>query len=54
MQANPVYNAEFLAQLKEYAVLLVEAKGISDRQEIAHLAEVLYRSNVTVLGAVVQ
>lgn len=52
--ANPVYNAELLANLKQYAVLLVEAKGISDKREIAKLAEVLLRNEVKVVGAVVR
>lgn len=51
---NPVYNAAFLTQLKDYSVLLVEAKGVSDKQEISKLMEVLRRNKVTILGAVVK
>lgn len=50
---NPVYNPGLLAKLKEYTVLLVEQKGVSDKREIAKLAEVLVRNEVMVVGAVV-
>lgn len=51
---NPVYNAQFLSELKEYTVLLVEAKGVSDKREIDKLAETLFTSGVTVIGVVVK
>lgn len=54
VEANPVYNAAFLVELKQYTVLLVEAKGVSDKMEIEKLAEVLQRSQVKVVGAVVK
>lgn len=54
VETNPVYNAAFLADLKQYTVLLVEAKGVSDRREIDKLAEVLCRNKVKVVGAVVK
>ena len=54
LETNPVYNAAFLADLKKYTVLLVEAKGVSDKREIEKLAEVLYRNEVKVIGAVVK
>ena len=54
VEANPVYNAAFLADLKQYTVLLVEAKGVSDKREIERLAEVLYCNEVKVIGAVVK
>lgn len=50
---NPVYNPGLLAKLKEYTILLVEQKGVSDKREIAKLAEVLRRNEVVVVGAVV-
>ncbi len=53
-KANPVYDASFLAEVREYSVLLVEAKGVSDRREIDKLAELLCRKEVDVLGAVVR
>ena len=54
VESNPVYNAAFLADLKQYTVLLVEAKGVSDKREIERLAEVLYCNEVKVIGAVVK
>lgn len=54
VETNPVYNATFLADLKQYTVLLVEAKGASDKREIEKLAEVLHRNEVKVIGAVVK
>ena len=54
VEANPVYNATFLTDLKQYTVLLVEAKGVSDKREIEKLAEVLQRNEVKVIGAVVK
>lgn len=50
---NPVYNPDLLANLMQYTVLLAEGKGISDKREIAKLVEVLRRSEVKVIGAVV-
>ena len=50
---NPVYNPGLLAKLKDYTILLVEQKGVSDKREIAKLAEVLRRNEVVVVGAVV-
>lgn len=49
---NPAYNAELLADLKRYTVLLVEAKAVSDKREIAKLAEILRRNEIKVIGAV--
>ncbi|MCH5259475.1 MAG: hypothetical protein J1F18_06975 [Lachnospiraceae bacterium] len=54
VETNPVYNAAFLVNLKQYTVLLVEAKGISDKREIEKLAGVLHRNEVKVIGAVVK
>ena len=54
VETNPVYNAEFLVVLRQYAVLLVEAKGVSDKREIEKLADVLLRNEVKVIGAVVK
>ena len=51
---NPLYNVDFMVNLKQYAVLFVEAKGISDKREIARLAEILRRNEVKILGAVVK
>ncbi len=51
--SNPVYNPAFLADIRQYTVLLVEAKGTSDKAEIVKLAELLSRTGVPVLGAVV-
>ncbi len=51
---DPAYNAEFLADIRDYKVVLVEKKGISGKPEIDKLAELLIRNNVTVLGAVVR
>lgn len=53
-QENPLYQADFLAKVKEYSVLLVEAKGISNTTEIAKLVEFLCRNRVPVIGAVVR
>lgn len=53
VETNPVYNAAFLVDLKQYVVLLVEAKGVSDKREIEKLAEILHRNQVKVIGAVV-
>lgn len=50
---NPVYNAAFLADMKQYTILWVEAKGASDKKEVDRLAELLWRSKVTVVGALV-
>lgn len=50
---NPVYNAEFLAEMKQYAILWVEAKGTSDKREVDKLAELLWRNQVNVVGALV-
>ena len=54
VETNPVYNAAFLVDLKRCMVLLVEAKGVSDKREIEKLAEVLRRNQVKVVGAVVK
>lgn len=51
---NPVYDPAFLAKVQDYSVVLVEAKGVSDRREIAKMAELLCRKEVDVLGAVVR
>lgn len=53
MASNPVYNPGFLAELRQYTILLVEVKQSSDKREIDKLAEVLYRNEVKVIGAVV-
>lgn len=53
-QENPLYHASFLAKIKEYSVLLVEAKGVSNTTEIAKLVEFLCRNRVPVIGAVVR
>lgn len=53
-KSNPAYNAEFLAEICSYKVVLVEKKGISKKPEVDKLAELLVRNNVTVLGAVVR
>lgn len=50
---NPVYNAASLADLKQYTILWVEAKEVSDKKEVDRLAELLWRSKVTVVGALV-
>lgn len=50
---NPVYNAAFLADMKQYTILWVEAKEVSDKKEVDRLAELLWRSKVTVVGALV-
>ena len=54
VETNPVYNATFLVDLKQYTVLLVEAKGVSDKREIEKLAEVLHCNEIKVIGAVVK
>ncbi len=51
---DPVYHAGSLAEIGKYRVLLVEAKGVSEKREIGKLAEVLRRSQADVLGAVVR
>ncbi len=51
---NPAYNAAFLAEIRDYSVLLVEAKGVSEKPEILRLMEILGRNEVHVLGAVVR
>lgn len=51
---NPVCNIDFLINLKKYSVLLVEAKGVSDRREIDKMVEILCRNKAKVIGAVVQ
>ena len=53
-QINPVYHAVFLAKLREYTVLLVEAKGVSNKEEIAKLMKLLKRTEVPVIGAVIR
>lgn len=53
MASNPVYNPGFLAELRQYTILLVEVKKSSDKREIDKLAEVLCRNEVKVVGAVV-
>lgn len=53
MASNPVYNPGFLAELRQYTILLVEVKQSSDKREIDKLAEVLCRNEVKVIGAVV-
>lgn len=53
MASNPVYNAGFLAEIRQYTVLLVEMKQISDKREIDKLADVLCRNEVNVIGVVV-
>lgn len=50
---NPVYNAAFLADVKQYTVIWVEAKGVSDKKEVDRLAQLLCRSEVKVVGALV-
>lgn len=54
VETNPVYNAAFLVDLKQYTVLLVEVKGVSEKKDIEKLSEVLQRSEVKVIGAVVK
>lgn len=49
----PAYSADFLADIQKYTVLLVEAKGVSDRREIAKLMEIFRRNGTNVVGAVV-
>lgn len=51
---NPVYDTDFLAQIKNYTILLVEAKGVSNRKEISRLVALLRRSQAAILGAVVR
>ena len=53
-KSDPVYNAEFLAGICDYKVVLVEKKGISRKPKMDKLAELLVRNHVTVLGAVVR
>ena len=53
MASNPVYNPGFLAELRQYTILLVEVKQSSDKREIDKLVEVLCRNEVKVIGAVV-
>lgn len=50
---NPIYNADLLINLKQYTILLVEAKGVSKKQEIAKLVDVLQRNEINVVGSVV-
>lgn len=50
---NPVYNADLLVNLKQYEVLLVEAKGVSLKPEISKLVDVLQRNEIKVVGSVV-
>ena len=38
---NPVYNAASLADLKQYTILWVEAKEVSDKKEVDRLAELV-------------
>lgn len=52
--ANPLGTMEFIVNLKQYAVLLVEAKCVSDRYQIDILAENLCRNGANVVGAVVK
>lgn len=52
--ANPLCNSDFFVNLKEYTILLVEAKYISERNDIDKLAEVLCRNGANVVGAVVK
>ena len=52
-EANLTYNARAMEQVKQYAVVLVEAADVSDKKEVAKLVEVLQISKVEVVGAVV-
>ena len=52
--ANPLCNADFFVNLKEYTILLVEAKYVSERNDIDKLAEVLCRNGANIVGAVVK
>ena len=51
--SNPVYNAKFLANLKQYEILLVEAKGVSQKPEIAKLVDMLQRNEIKIVGSVI-
>ncbi|MCI8567485.1 MAG: hypothetical protein HFI39_14455 [Lachnospiraceae bacterium] len=52
-EENITYNEQALTQVRQYAVVLVEEAGESDRQEIAKLVEVLRISKVKVVGVMV-
>lgn len=52
-EANLTYNASAMEEVKQYAVVLVEAADVSDKREVAKLVEVLQISKVEVVGAVV-
>lgn len=50
---NLTYNAETLTAIKQYEVVLVEKKDVSDLREIEKLADILRVGHVRVVGAVV-
>ena len=52
-EENLTYNARALEQVRQYAVVLVEAADVSDKREVAKLVEILQISKVEVVGAVV-
>lgn len=51
---NPVYNAGLLSELEGRAVLLTEAKGVSDRRETDKLAGLLTVCGADVVGAMLK
>lgn len=51
---NPAYSADFLSEIRDYSVLWVECKGVSMKDEIHKLAELLARNGVNVIGAVIK
>lgn len=50
--SNPVYTAEAMLQIRQKDIVLVEAKDISNRQEISRLAELLKAGKARVVGAI--
>lgn len=50
---NLAYNSDVLTQIKQYEIVLVEKKDVSDVREVEKLAEVLKVSEVHVVGAIV-
>lgn len=50
---NPAYNAQALRQIREGEILLVEAKGGSEKKEIGKLIELLNAGKAQVIGAVI-
>lgn len=49
---NPVYDAESLRHIREYALIVVEEKNVSQKKEIAKLTNLLLLGKAEVQGAI--